>query len=152
MSIQGTVPSKWRTASNGTKPEPHWCVWTGEGAQGVDQAAFNRPANVNDALQYFIYLLFDRLHYLILNYDLYSTGEEWKELGQFKIIVDRIPQVFEGLPNSIVQVFKVERPSPPRPAIVELDEGGNVVNLPVAESTSFGPIYSNRTGLYWNSA
>lgn len=44
-----------------------------KGEQRVDQATFNGLLNVYDALQYVTFFLFDQLHSLIVNYNLYNN-------------------------------------------------------------------------------
>lgn len=38
--------------------------------------AFEQPPNVDDTLSYVTYLMLDRLHALIPNYQLYAEGEQ----------------------------------------------------------------------------
>lgn len=49
---------------------------------------------------------------------------------------------------SVVEVFKLERPSAPRRAVVELDEEGSVVKIPVPGFTAVTPMESKRTVIY----
>lgn len=43
----------------------------------VDIAALDRLAKTDDVLRYVTYLIIDRLHLLILEYDLKPEGNEW---------------------------------------------------------------------------
>lgn len=118
------------------------------GAQGIDEDAFIRPPSVSDALQCIPYFLFYRLLYLILNYNLHNMDKEWEELGQLKIVGERIPQVFKNLQYSVVVGFNVEKLFTHRPSFVCLQEEGNVVEVLAAYCTPATTDYSHRTMLY----
>lgn len=78
----------------------------------VDTATFHLLANTDDALRYITYVMFDRLHVLILNYKFYLEGKEWA--ARLKDILKRgqVSQFFRNMLNLVPAVFNVTRPSP----------------------------------------
>lgn len=57
---------------------------------------------------------------------------EWKELGRSKLVKEKLLQGFKILQYSVIEVLRVERPSPPRLAVLEADDEGNlsILRLP----------------------
>lgn len=74
--------------------------------------------------------------------------EKWEELGQFKTVVEKLPEAFKHLLYSAVEVFTVESPSPPRLVVIELNEEGKVVIIQAGESTAVASVYYNKTVHY----
>lgn len=51
-----------------------------KGEKGRHTFVLSRTASTDDVLRYVTHLTFGGLHLLILNYSLYSEGEEWFEM------------------------------------------------------------------------
>lgn len=55
---------------------------------------------------------------------------------------------FEDLPYSVVDLFKVERPSQTILRVIEPDEEGYMVNIPAIKSIPVSPDYFNKTVVF----
>lgn len=102
-------------------------------------------ASTDDALRYVSYLMFDRLHLLISNCNLYSEEVEWSELLRHVLEGIQLFQVFHNLSYSFVTVFKATQPSPLRPRVIELDNNGNAMNQQTQQDSFVVLAYSSRS-------
>lgn len=114
----------------------------------MDTAAFDHWERKDDALCYVKNFMFERLHSMVLKWNLYSEGEYRSEMLHYAPESGQLPQVFENLPDIVVAVFKASRPSPPRPSIIELDENGMPVNQPTKQGHSVTSVYTSRDILH----
>lgn len=99
-----------------------------KGEKDLDTAAVDCSANTDDVLCYVTYVLFEYLHTIILKCDIYSESQKWSDLLQYVPEHGHLPQVFQDLPYSVVAVFRVTRPSPPKRSVTELDTDGMAVS------------------------
>lgn len=90
--------------------------------------ALNPSAKTYYVLRYVTYLMFDGLRSLILNCNFNLRSDGWIELPQYVLNRGQLLRVFQNLPDSLVLLFKVTRPLPPRPPVIELDKDGMLVN------------------------
>lgn len=51
--------------------------WLLKGPDGVQEDALPRALGKDDCISYLMYLLFDRMQFLVPNDRLYSNGEKW---------------------------------------------------------------------------
>lgn len=92
------------------------------GAEYADTVTFDRPTNPDDALRYVTYLTFDHHHSFISSCHHYSRHEEWSKMWQYVLECSQLPEVFENLPSSVIEVFKGTRESLSRLSVIALEE------------------------------
>lgn len=117
--------------------------YTTEEAGGVDTLAINLPPNACIALRFVQLSLSDRRHFPILIHYFYVQNEECDDLLIYDSASNKLPYIMAALHNSVFHVLGVIQPSALRLNVVEVHDGRNAVNSPVAASAIFAPIYSN---------
>lgn len=88
------------------------------GGDGVETTALDRLANVNNTLRYVTYLIFFRLHLLIVKYKPYLEAQERSALLKYVLESDLLSRVFQHLLNSVVVLLSDTGLSILRPSVI----------------------------------
>lgn len=114
----------------------------------VDTKASELPVVTDDALHYLTYLLSNRLHFLILKYELNNEVAGWNELAKYSVAVEALHLVVFSFPESVATVLLILRLKPAAPHIVELNEIGLHVPARQALEPAKTPAFPNRSVVY----
>lgn len=94
----------------------------------ADSASFHGPMKDDNALCCVIYLILDRLGFLILNYKLYREEQRWRDLLPIRDNVTDLWEVSARHPDSALHVFLRARPFLQREILIKLNGKGGAAN------------------------
>lgn len=75
-------------------------------SENVDTEALKLPDATNIALHYRTYFLFNRFHFVILDYELYAHGAIWNELAKYAVHCDAPLLISCSLPVVVATVLR----------------------------------------------
>lgn len=92
--------------------------------------------------------MFVRLTPLHSNCNFDPESEEWSGLLQYVPRDSELPILFKILPDFVVEVFKVTRPSQLRPTVIELNEDEMPVSRPTQNVSPVAHLFANNSILH----
>lgn len=93
------------------------------GYQGADTACCDRYSMLCLA-----HIMIEQVHFLILNYELHTRGENWKELAKYYPDDMNLPQVFSHA-SELALVPGMDRLRPPAWWLIEIDQDALPVSM-----------------------